>query len=716
MFSILELERPFREPVLVFSVALFIILLAPLILRKFRIPGIVGLILAGVAIGPNGFNILEKNAAIDLFATIGLLYIMFLAGLEMDMIEFRKNQTRSLIFGLFTFAIPLTIGIPICHFVIGTDWLPSFMLASMFSTHTLVSYPIASRLGITKSDPVVVSIGGTIITDTLVLLILAIIVGYAGGHFDQAYWLNMGGSLILLGLAVTVVIPWITKWFFRNLSSEGGALYIYVLAVVFSSAFLAKQAGVEPIIGAFLAGLSLNPLIPHASTLMNRTSFVGNALFIPFFLISVGMIVDLRVFLQGTEALFIACILVITALITKWLAAKVTAKVYKFSKDEGNLLFGLSSSHAAATLAIILVGRTKGILDENALNGTIIVILVSCLVSSFITENAGRKVAVKMTEDPDEDSMLPQRILVPVSHPSSLESLMEFASLARDTTASERIFPLTVVNDEIDSREKVFVNEKLLENAMKKNPGSFMDTPYQIVSRVDINPAWGILRAVKEKVITDIVIGWSAKGTAREILFGTLQEALLDGTDQTLWIIRSTHPLSSNTKIVVLVPPNAWLEVGFRRWIDTIKRIAILIKTKLVFIGDRESLERVSFRVSKMKPEVNSEYKVMESREFIADQLREMKTNEMLFIVHGRAGTLSWSLQQENLAREFTREILPFSVAVVYPEQPRGYEADTLRGLAAGMETSPIRENIQRFSRIRKWMGPGGLSKKQKKS
>ena len=390
-----EFDRPLKNPVLIFSLLLFIILIAPILFKRIRIPGIIGLILSGVIVGPNGMNLLAKTDAITLFSTIGLLYIMFIAGLELDLADFKRNKHKSIMFGFFTFIIPILIGFPICYNLLGYDFNASFLTASMFATHTLVAYPIVSRLGIAKNEAVAVAVGGTILTDTAVLLILAVIKGNAqpgGLNFD--FWMRLGIGLTLFSIVMFIIVPRVTKWFFRKLESEKHSHYIFVLSIVFFSAFLAEIAGVEPIIGAFAAGLVLNPLIPHSSALMNRIEYVGNALFIPFFLINVGMLVDLSILFKGTDALKVAGFLTVGAIAGKWLAAWFTQLVFKYSALQRDIIVGLSSAHAAATIAIILIGFNMGILDEYILNGTIILILVTCLFASFVTEKTAKKIII----------------------------------------------------------------------------------------------------------------------------------------------------------------------------------------------------------------------------------------------------------------------------------------------------------------------------------
>ena len=329
-------QLPLHNTVLIFSLVLFIILLAPVVLNRIRIPGIIGLIVSGIIIGPEGLNLLEDSLFVDVFSTIGLLYIMFIAGLELDLNEFKATKNKSIIFGFLTFSIPLALGFPVCHYLLGFDVNASLLTASMFATHTLVTYPIVSKLGVSKNIAVAITVGGTILTDTAVLILLAVILGSHTGGLTQEFWIRLGVSFILFSAFMFLVIPRIAKWFFKTLESEKHSHYIFVLSVVFFSAFLAELAGLESIIGAFVAGLALNKLIPNSSALMNRIEFIGNSLFIPFFLISVGMVVDVSVILSGPMALIIAATLTAVAITGKWIAAFFTQLILNFQKDNKN--------------------------------------------------------------------------------------------------------------------------------------------------------------------------------------------------------------------------------------------------------------------------------------------------------------------------------------------------------------------------------------------
>ena len=349
MFSSL-LKFPLTDPVLIFSVILFIILLAPIILHRFKIPDLIGLILAGALIGPNGLGIMARDSSIELFGKVGLLYIMFIAGLEIDLADLKKNYSRGVYFGLLTFLIPMGMGTAAGVYLLQLSWPSSVLLASMFASHTLMTYPIVSKYGVTKNRAVNVSIGATVITCLLALLVLAVIVGMSTGEINGNFWWRLSLSTAIFVAGILLLFPILGRWFFKRYE-DSIAQYIFVLALVFMASFLSKLAGLEDIIGAFLAGLALNRLIPNTSALMSRIEFVGNALFIPFFLIGVGMLVDYRVFMNGWASLWVAFIMCLVATLSKWLAAYITEKTLHYTRDEGRLLFGLSNAQAAATLA-----------------------------------------------------------------------------------------------------------------------------------------------------------------------------------------------------------------------------------------------------------------------------------------------------------------------------------------------------------------------------
>lgn len=572
-----EFELPLSNPVLVFSLILFIILVSPILFRRISIPGIIVLIISGIIIGPFGVGLLEQNSAIDLFSKIGLLYIMFIAGLELDMNQFKVNRNKSFMFGFFTFALPLIIGFPVCFYLLGYDFNASFLTASMFATHTLISYPIVSKLGVSKNEAVAITVGGTILTDTAVLIILAVIMGNAEeGGLTYEFWIRLAVSLTIFCAIMFFVVPKIAQWFFTRMDKEKHSHYIFVLTVVFLAAFIAELAGVEDIIGAFLAGLALNRLIPHTSPLMNRIEFMGNSLFIPFFLISVGMMVDVSVIFSGYMAIVVAITLSAVAIGGKWMAAWCTQLVFKYSKAQRKAIFGLSSGHAAATLAVIIVGYNAEIIDINILNGTIILILITSIVATLATQNAATMMAAEMKEiNPEEikksESFKMETILLPLANIVNFDKLIEFAILIKDKASVNPVSILTVVaNDEAAELNIAQAKTKLEEFIIQ---GSASETMVQVTATIDQDPAAGISRKSKELIADLIVLGWPTSNTKDEVI-GEKMKNIIKTTQKTLFICQPLIPWATHERLVVAAPKNAEKMEGFELWVKKIIKIA----------------------------------------------------------------------------------------------------------------------------------------------
>ena len=666
-----EFQLPLGNPVLIFSLILLIILLSPILLRKLNIPGIIGLIISGVVIGPHGLNILEKNSAVDLFSTIGLLYIMFIAGLDLDMNQFKANRNKSLLFGFFTFIIPLSIGFPVCYYFLGYDFNASFLTASMFATHTLVAYPIVSKLGISKNHAVAITVGGTILTDTAVLIILAVIIGNSEGNLNQDFWIKLGVSLAIFSAIMFYLIPKIAKWFFSKLESEKHSHYIFVLAVVFFSAFLAEVAGVESIIGAFVAGLALNKLIPHSSALMNRIEFIGNSLFIPFFLISVGMIVDISVLTKGPEALIVAGTLTGVALFGKWFAALFTQQVFRYSKAQRQLIFGLSSSHAAATLAIILVGYKAGILDENILNGTIILILVTCIVATFATEKAAKKIVFEMDDNPSDikkgNEFSDEHILIPIANIESIEKLLEFSIFIRDKKSANPISILSVVSNNDEAEINILKARSKLEDYVKQASAS--ETKVTVITTIDHNRASGISRISREIMADIIILGWPHRAGLIEKLIGEKVDSILDNTDKTTFICHFEKPLVLHKRIALVIPPLAEHENGFNQWFSKMAKLAQELSVPILLCCNDITKDYVGKLMKKARlTALIIPYFFEEWDDFFIIS-KTIKTDDLLVLVCARKGAASYMNVLENLPSKLEKYFEKNSLIVIYPQQ-----------------------------------------------
>ncbi len=705
----LKLNLPLEEPVLIFSIILFVIFFSPIIFSKIKIPGIVGLILSGVALGPNGFHILENDSSFKLFGKVGLLYIMFMAGLEIDMNEFKKNSGKSLLFGLLTFLIPMSLGTFITYYLIieliglnintveNFDFESSVLLASMFASHTLIAYPIISRMGISKIETVSVTVGGTIITDTLALLVLAIITSAAGGDLDQEFWIRLGVSLLIFGISILVGFPILGRWFFKKAESEGVAQYIFVLALVFLAAFLALLAGVEDIIGAFLAGLGLNRLIPHTSSLMNKIEFVGNALFIPFFLIGVGMLVDLSVLFKGPQALIIATMMIGVAISSKWLAAFFTQKLLGWNKDNRQLMFGLSSAQAAATLAAVMVGFRMGLLNEAVLNGTILMILVTCLVASIAAENSGKKIAIVENEKLPEVGQLSQRLLIPLDDKNPMNDIIDFAILMKDKKSKEDLYTLTVVKDDSEAAEKMLLSKKMLEKA--ELHAAETETSIKTVIRVDYNVSSGILRAVKELFITNVILGWNGKYTTENKIFGTILDSAIRNSEKMFTIIKITKPVNTIKRLFVIVPQNAEYEIGFQRWINDIFNVAMSLGCGVVFYGHPSSFKKLKDQVRKKSKSTPVDYKEFGDLKIFSKLRNELKNDDFVIAICARKRTLSYQYVMDQIPSILSNYFIYNDFAVIYPEQNKMVTEGDVSDLA---DNTILEENIRKISQIGK--------------
>ncbi len=668
---------PLTNPVLIFAVILFIILLAPVILHRLRIPDLIGLILAGALIGPNGLGIMLRDSSIELFGTVGLLYIMFIAGLEIDMADLRKNYGKTLTFGAYTFLIPMIVGTLTSVYFLDFSWQTSILLASMYASHTLITYPIVSKYGITRNRVVSIAIGGTVITCILALLVLAVIVGMSVGEINETFWIKLSLSSIVFTAIVLVVFPIVGRAFFKRYDDSVGQ-YIFVLALVFLASFLAEAAGLEAIIGAFLAGLALNKLIPNTSALMNRIDFVGNAIFIPFFLIGVGMLVNVKTFAAGWNALLVAGMMCVVATLTKYAAAWLTEKNFKLTRDEGRLLFGLSNAQAAATLAAVLIGYnvvlgtdTDGnlirLLNEDVLNGTIIMILVTCTIASFVTQRAAQNIAIAEVSGnvADDSDVEEERILIPLSNEENVGELITLGAAIKSKRSKARMTAVSIIKSENNDPAASKRSEMLLEKAVKVAAAT--DQHISTVLRYDLNVVNGIRNVAKENKITDIVLGLrTGKYISGEFL-GKLTEEVLAKCATTTIAYRPIQPIATIKRCIVVIPEDAEKEVGFPYWLLSIWNIGKNLGTKFVIYGHQNVLNILKL--------VNAKHTIdVECREFanwanFSEVANAVQDNDALALVMSRPGFPSYSRHMEYVPTYINKYFNTVNCILIYPMQ-----------------------------------------------
>ncbi|MEY7847837.1 cation:proton antiporter [Natrarchaeobius sp. A-rgal3] len=662
---------PVDDPILIFGIATFVFLTAPLVLQRYRLPGIVGIILVGAAIGPNGLAVLDRGETIVLLGEVGLVYLMFVAGLEINLTQFVEYRERSLVFGLLSFIVPQAVGTAVGYALLDLSLGAAALFAAIFASHTLLAYPIVTQLGIAKTESVTVTIGGTIITDTLALLVLAIVVAAEVGDIGPTFWLELVVGLAIFFVGVWVLVPRIGRWFFRNVRQESYFEFLFVMTILFICAYLAELAQVEPIIGAFLAGLALNRLIPERGPLMNRIEFVGNALFIPFFLLSVGMLVDVRVLLAGLETATIAVAFLVLVVATKYLAARSTAAFYGYSREETMTMFGLSVGQAAAALAIVLIGFEVGLFGDAMLNAVVVMILVVSVLSPAVVDRYGRRLVRAADRLAARPSLAPERIMVSFSRESQYrDRLLDLAVIVREPEDEQPLYTVTVVRpasgvDPTAIEAAVADVESALADAEAYGAGS--EVPVEARTSVEGDVASGIVRTAVENRISTLIVGWDGQPSRAGATFGTVIDRVVRRSRQLVLISRVRLALPATSEVVLAVPKGIDRNAGFYGTVRTIDRIATQLGApiRVVVVGDDPAqFERL---VELVDPDVSVSFERAADWTQLLGRLRDDVDETDLFVtLSARRGTRGWDPELETVPRRLA-ERLDGNFLVVYP-------------------------------------------------
>jgi len=670
--SIQHITFPIEDPLLKFLLELIIILCIPLLLNKIKVPHLLGLLIAGAAIGPNGFHLLARDSSIVVTGTTGLLYIMFLAGLEIDMGDFKKNKWKSITFSIYTFAFPFVLGFA-GGYLLGFNLLTSVLFASLFSSHTLIVYPMVSAMGITRNLAVNITVGGTMITDVLSLLALAVVVGMSQGEVGTAFWVRLSISMLLFGVIVLVVFPIIARWFFKTVQDKISQ-YIFVLVMIYMASLLAELAGIEAIIGAFFAGLALNKLIPHSSSLMNRVEFVGNAIFIPFFLISVGMLIDFSAFFKSWETLGVASIMLIASIGGKYLAAIATQKTFRFTNDEGKLIFGMSAASAAATLASVMVGyniilteneagEPVRLLNEHVLNGSILLILVSCTISSFVSMASAQRIAEKEKENTvSGESEEKEKILLAMNHESTVEPMVNLGLLIKTKANRDRVVALNVISEETNESSAKNA-EKLLGSAVKL--GAAADTKITPITRHDSNAVAGVNNVIKEQGISDLVIGLEIKKGFSGSFIYNLYRGYLQNRQANLLVYHAAQPIATIKSYTVLIPADAEHEAGFFHSLLRVWNISKNSGAKMVFYANANTI-KILKRIN-IKNNIEARFNEVVSWKQAEDAAGTISENEGLIVLMADRGAGSYFEQMREVPEFLNKNLSKNNYILIYP-------------------------------------------------
>ena len=673
--STIDFTLPLADPVLKFLLILLIILAAPLLLNKLRIPHLLGLIIAGAIIGPHGFNLVLRDSSIILSGTAGLLYIMFLAGLEIDMADFKRNSTKSLAFGMYTFLIPMILGTVVGIWVLRFNVLTSVLLASMFASHTLIAYPIISKLGISKNKAVSITVGGTMITDTLALLVLTIIVGMATGQVNDMFWIRLGVSILIFALIVLFGFPFIGRWFFKHVH-DNISQYIFVLVMVFLGSFLAQVAGMEAIIGAFLSGLALNHLIPQSSPLMNRVEFVGNAIFIPFFLLGVGMLIDYRTFFTSFETIKVGLIMIIVATAAKYIAAWMTQKTFHLSTDQRSVIFGLSNAQAAATLAAVMVGYNVitgtdangepiRLLNESVLNGTILMILVTCTIASFAAQKGAHNIAAQDISDKEENKKESEHILIPVSNEETVEELVNLSLAIKSPQNKNGLFALKVIDNHHSDEKALKQSRRVLQTAV--NTAATTDTRMKDLLRYDLSVSNAIASVVKEREITDLVVGLHKEKDIPAAFLGHIVESVLAESSVSTFIYKPAQPISTVRRHLIIIPELAEKEIGFNQIIFRLRNVTQNTGAATVFYGSEATLNALKKLLAKKSGEAS--YIEFNDWDDFLIVFRDIKPDDTMWIILSRKEGLSYAPAMARIPKYLNKYFQANSFVLAYPVQ-----------------------------------------------
>ena len=652
---------PVSEPTWIFLGVLCIVLFAPLIFNKLRMPHIIGMILAGLLIGPKGLNIIERDDSFELFGNVGLYYIMFLASLEINMQEMKQARGGALLMGLAVFLIPIALGMLSNMFILEYSLMASLLLASMYASYTLISYPIVARYGLSRLRCVNFVVGGTIITDTLTLFVLAVVAGTFTGEASVWFVIWMLVKLLAIVGLIIFAFPRIARYFFRTYN-DSVIQYIFVLAMLFLGAGLMELAGMEGILGAFITGLVLNRLIPHSSPLMRRIDFVGNAIFIPYFLIGVGMMIDITVLFNGGGSLLVAVVMVTTALVGKWLASFLVSKAYKMSTGEQYLMFGLSTSQAAATLAAAIVGHEIGLLNEDVLNGTILLILVTCIVSSIVSDRASRRLVVSKDLLARPAALDSKKTLLALANPTAVDKLMDLALLVRKENSQIPLSAITVVLDEDKKqrRERTKVLDLAAEIAASVN------VPLLTKMRLTTNLAHGIIHEVKENDYRELIVGFHQKETANDSFLGGVLPEVLNALDCQVVMARMNIPLNTIRTIHITFPAKAEYEAGFSYWVEETARMASGLDCKIMYHGHPDTMSKIQQMLNNYDP-IDAQFFETDGGNDLKRLASIIHDDHLLIIVSARRGSISFRPSHDHIFVQLQRDYQNTSVLLIYP-------------------------------------------------
>ena len=663
-------EPLITNPTWIVLIVLSLILFTPMLMERVKVPAIVGLILAGMLVGPHGVHVLDRDASFEIFGKVGLYYIMFLASLGMNLTDVHRYRWGALAFGAVSFVLPMGLGFLANDWGLGLSVPANVLIAAMYSGHTLLTYPLVMRWGLARHRAVGIAVGGTILTNVLTLVVLAVVGGMfkpEGGDFNV--WLLLG-RVLLVTVVLLLLVPRVARWTFRRVD-EGVVQYIFVLILVFLGAGLMEWVGMEGILGAFLVGLALNREVPAASPLMQRIEFVGNALFIPYFLIGVGMIINLRTLLSGWHIAAMALAMIAIGTAGKLLAAQLVGRALKLDATERNMVGGLSTARAASALAIAMVGYEiilpdgSHLLNEDVVGAAMMLILGSCIIASTLTERAARRLMLSgatlraNAEGEEKDSLL-----VALANPRMVIPMTNMALMLRSASATAQLTAVSVVLS--DDAEERATAQQGLDYAAKM--AATVGVRMQTHCRRSVNAVTGIVHTAGEHDATDILIGLHQKKTILANFFGKFATDLFEAAPQQIMVYRPLVPIHSLRWMHIVVPHRGEFDPGFRHWATRLATLSVQLSCRISVYGATETLAalRPIWQKCAQKPEVD--YQEFSSWDDLLPLASRLRSDHLAVFISARRGMPSHHRYLDQLPMQLERYFSMRSWMIVLPK------------------------------------------------
>ena len=592
----------------------------------------------------------------------------------MDLEGLKKNLGHGFTFGLFTVAIPFVFGFVAGIWLLSFSVPASFLMGCILASHTLVAYPIIGRYGLMNRQSVVISVTATMVALVFALMVLAIISGTLRGMDNVFEWMWLGLRFVLLIAMIFLIFPRIIRWFFRH-QTDNIIQYIFVLAMVFLAAAVAEFCGIEGILGAFFCGLVFNRFIPASSTLMNRTEFVGNAIFIPYFLIGVGMLVNVKPMFTSGAALTVVIVMVVAGTLSKYLAAIACKRLFNYSSADGLMMFGLSEAHAAGALAMVMVGTElhypdgTPLMNSDVLDGVVVMILISCIISSIATDQASKQLKLADESQASEEGHKSddEKILVPIHEPSGIPGLVNTAIMMRNQKLNRGIICLNVVNDDAETQEWLRHSKECLEQAERLCAAA--DVSVQTQSRLAVNFVNGVIHAFRENDASEIIIGLHRKRTPSDSLLGRFAQGLIDGLRRQVTIVHYNIPVSMVRRIVVAIPESAEYESGFHRWVERLARLSLEIGCAIHFYGEEQTCERIRLYLDHHHKGIRADYFDFDMGDGLDQLASEVNDDHLLVVVSARQGTLSYRNHVNKLQPSLKAHFSRCNLMIIFPDQ-----------------------------------------------